>query len=377
MDWIAFPEGKASSELIEDFRKERQIMDEAKATLEQPKESPKEPPKEKPESPSLDAIPTELKIVPKYRRAASENRERNITPSSIWNASWTVRRAYDGYGRFILRPNKEDKGKPSGPMTATVVLLSEGHLMLAHKVLVSWRDNMVYPNKEDVRCSQWKLEEDGSWKATGLKCPNCIMQGRDPRLVVLWPLLDSRTETTKRTGTTKAWNMKYLVADNDAVQNSIWDGTEVYAMTNKLPHPTTAFAKFMVSRSPGQRSLSIGDSWTFAGYVDKAAVQVVEALPRIPRWDLGWPEFDDEILLRIAKNHRKVADKKHQTKFYSKEGAEILEKMYGAKGEESLEEVSQDLDGNGPRISDGLADFPDGGDGDDPASGEDVWKDKL
>lgn len=289
-----------------------------------------------------------------YRQAAKESKDRNPMGNPIWSPVWEARKAFIGqfYGRFHLN-NRE---------STEAFIITEPHAVLVHRIMVGWittKKGKAFPNREVVPCKAWTLDDKGRWIQTGKQCPLCIFLGREPRLAVIWALLDKREEQDPSNNRTTQWNLKHMVAESDDVREAVFNACAIAANDAGIA-PTTRFAKFYVSRSENEKSSSFGNSWIFRKFFKEeeamAISQVVYALEKLPPWSKTWPTFPSKTMVEMCKRHKEIFDQHKLDDFegYSREGAV---KVLGAAGAEITPPAAT---GGGPNAKPSLDDGPPG-----------------
>jgi hypothetical protein len=326
-------------------------------------------------SPSLDEGSEGVAGFSFYRQAAAESKERNPTGNPIWKAVWEARRVFVGkfYGRFHLN-TKED---------TEAFLVTEAQAILAHQVNVGWiksKKGRSFPNRENVLCKAWELDDKGRWKQTGKVCPLCLFLGKEPRLIVLWALLDAREEQDPNNNRTTKWNLKYMTVDSDDVRDGIFNACGMASRDLGI-EPTTRFAKFFISRSGNEKSSAYGTSWIFRKFFSEQDAmkipQVEQAMKDLPPWLVLWPIFKSTDMVEMCRIHKKVHDDHNldDRDGYSSEGAV---KVLGPAGSAVTSGTPGQTGGTGqsPSLDEGGAEKPSLGDGgtsgpslDDLASG--------
>ncbi len=257
-----------------------------------------------------------------YRTAGKESKERNPSGNPIWKDVWESRRIFVGplFGKFHLNTSESTE----------VFVISEPHAVLVHGVNVGWikGKKKQFPNREFVPCTAWSLDDKGRWKQTGKQCPLCIFLGKEPRLMVLWAVLDKREEQDPANNRTVQWNLKYMAVTSDDVREMIFNACSLGARDSGIK-PTTRFAKFIASRSNNEKSSSLGSSWIFRKFFTEkdamAIPQVAKAMQSLADspWARTWPHMPGKVLAEVCKMHKRVFDEHNLDDWdgYSKEGA--------------------------------------------------------
>jgi hypothetical protein len=243
--------------------------------------------------------------------ASEESKRRNVsTGSAIWNQIWR------------LRGNLRDFYLKKGQST-DLILLTEGSRILAHEVFRKWvqAGGHSFPDVETVRCVYWMLSADGTQyirNPQGRPCPVCKVLTRDPRFYMVWPVVDLRPAIIS--GQQYSYMIRLLVCSDSGTLAHIGKSIDAYA-SQTGGRSTRQFARFSVSRSQGDRTPRIGDSWIFRGYENPANCQPL--LNQIPDLEQGWPLMDDESLKQILTTHINLCNT-HDTGgrwTYSEDGA--------------------------------------------------------
>lgn len=233
------------------------------------------------------------------RKASEESKRRNQTfGQEIWRPVWDAR-------------GKAFPFKMSKNSSAKVVLLNDGIPVLAHKVFIGWAKTAEgsFPRRENVRCTALRLDKEGNWISTGKDCKLCTFFGRDPRLLVLWGLLDLRS-SKKKDGRYQVCRME---VDSETIMGSIWNGVEIRAQAEG-GKASTKFAMFHVARSGERTSYSHGNSWTFDRWITGDLLNEVQPyLDLLPDWKKGWPIFDEEMITEIARRHLSICEEHNLT----------------------------------------------------------------
>jgi hypothetical protein len=309
------------------------------------------------------------------RKSAEESRRRHAGEGDlIWAEARKARK-----GTFPLKLDKMTNTKG--------VLMNDGHPILAHRVIIGWfaEKGYSFPKRELVRCAALKLGPEYEWLSTGKPCPFCTFLGKEPRLVILWGLIDLRQSKDPKTGEVRKVTVARLEADSDKLRGNIWDGVTVNAKIHKHEETTTG-AMYMISRSADEKSFGGGDSWTFMQWVDPKMLEPY--LVKMPDWDAGWPLFSDEALMTLIETHKKICDdhKVDERDGYSQDGyarlvgapiggtkaGEAKKPAEAPKAPGSLEELSS---GTAEPNLDDLADKEPTKEGDAPDF--DPWGDKA
>lgn len=296
------------------------------------------------------------------RRAAADSKKKNVGSNEIWGPIWEARNS----ARLFRLERRQ---------TTKVVILNPGQPIIAHRIFYGWRAGKAggrsFPMREDVRCDAWKLDDEGRWASTGKECKLCKFLGREPRLVILWELLDGREDVDRDTGKVQRWAPKRMIVDNDTIYGNIFDGVEVTAQREGR-EPSTEMAIFQVTRSADEKSYAYGTSWTFHSYADPSMSQIKEVMATgLIDWEAGWPYFTDDQIMAVITRHKEICDA-HNLNKYSEEGAiRILQAKPKAENlpdsgtKESLDDLAEALDKDaksdsedGPSLND-LEDIPD------------------
>jgi hypothetical protein len=254
----------------------------------------------------------------RQRTAAAESKRR----SGFGNEE--LGHAYEARGKiFPLSFKKLESGQ--------IVLLNDGYDLLAHRLFMKWKQLEGYPgfpDKEYVRCSAYKVDAEGHWMPTGKVCPYCILLGKDPRHVTLWAVADLRQPMDAKSNVRRPISVKRVEMDHEQVRESIWQGIEIEA-TKTGKSPIIQYARFAVSRSSAEKSLSCGDSWTMMDWVTPQMCE--RFMKEVPNWDRGWPLFTPTTAMALVEKHKKVCDEhpgKDGALGYSKEGYLRLKELF-------------------------------------------------
>ena len=224
--------------------------------------------------------------------AAEESARRNPT-----STLWTDRRRCVGYYPFFLK---------AGTSQNDIIVLASPKIFVVHSFIIGWvNKGGSFPERWYGPCDKWRLPDPGQagFAPTGKPCAACLALG-EPKSIAVLPLT-YKQEWTDRKGRTYKWKVCPLIVDQAGALNQLRDQASLQK------HGDLKFCLMKISRSAGDRTPRIGDSFTVIKTVSEEAVKKVGDIVDLMR------EFDaakgfaplGENMARALMLHKKLSDR--------------------------------------------------------------------
>jgi hypothetical protein len=190
--------------------------------------------------------------------------------------------------------------------TTTIVFLTDVTWIPVFDVAIGEKKGPKgrYPVIESFRSTDLiGISPDGEQIRSGRKCLFAKALGRGPKLVAVAKIVDLTPFKTKD-GRDIPWAVRSIVIPSNS--NVI----QQLAATSEVSGKSVCYGAFSVSRSGSEKSVKIGDSWTYKEHfaatdIDEDMMIAANAID----FDAGYPILEDSEVVNVLRTHRRISDK--------------------------------------------------------------------